>query len=174
MQPSPANNERPQATPWALPKITLEPLEPTISLGQIYSLERRGNGGRRLGSGWIEGMLLLALFAVIVAIFFVGNHAGFGDVAVHAFRVSHRIQQVFKGQAVKPGTALILDSNPATRNVTKASLERQGYTVLIAGSKRKALEILEDPRAPIALIVTPSKLFDKALIVPGAQLLITH
>jgi hypothetical protein len=172
MQPSSGSNiltmERPQAAPSALPG----PLEPKITLGQIYTLSR-GKGGGRVGSEGIGGSPLLALIAVIVAIFFIGKHATFGDVAMNASRVSRQLQQVFKGPAVKLGTALLLDSNPATRNVTKASLEQQGYTVLMVGSKREAIEILEDRHAPIALIVTRGKLFDKALIVPGAQVLIT-
>jgi hypothetical protein len=115
----------------------------------------------------------LALIAVIVAMFLIGNQATFGDVAVNARRVSREFQQVFKGQAVKPGIALLLDSNPSTRNVTKASLEHRGYTVLLVGSKRAALEILARPPAPIGLIVMRGKLFAKALTAPGAQVLLT-
>jgi hypothetical protein len=140
-------------------------------MSQVYT-PRCGKTGAPVGPGRMGELLLLALIAVIVAMFLIGNQATFGDVAVNARRVSREFQQVFKGQAVKPGTALLLDSNPATRNVTKASLEQRGYTVLMVGSKRAALEILKRPPAPIGLMVVRGKLFAKALTVPGAQVLI--
>jgi hypothetical protein len=159
--------ERPQAPARALAEV----LDRKIIMSQVYA-PSCSKTGASVGSGRMGELFLLALIAVIVAMFLIGNQATFGKVAVNAFRVSREIQQVFKGPAVKLGMALLLDSNPATRDVTKASLEQRGYTVLMVGSKRAALEILERPPAPISLIVIRGKLFAKALTAPGAQVLI--
>jgi hypothetical protein len=160
--------ERPQAPARALAEV----LNRKIHMSQVCT-PSCGNTGASVGPGRMRKLLLLALIAVIVAMFLIGKQATFGKVEVNAFKVSREIQQVFKGQVVKPGTALLLDSNPATRDVTKASLEQRGYTVLMVGSKRAALEILERPPAPISLIVMRSKLFAKGVTAPGAQVLLT-
>ena len=49
---------------------------------------------------------------------------------------------------------LVVDDYPAVRSVVKAVLESAGYGVITANDGLEALELLEDPGAAIALLLT--------------------
>ena len=67
-----------------------------------------------------------------------------------------------------------MENNPTRRNITEIALQQQGYKVLVAQNRRQALEVVGQTHEAISLIVVPRRLFDNALMVPGAQVLITN
>jgi hypothetical protein len=131
----------------------------------------RSEGPRRASS-----ITLVVLAIVIPAMLVVSSSGGFKDMTGATARVSRAITQGFgsKPAPASPGTALLLENRPTARTVTQIALEQQGYKVLVAHSKKQALELVDRNSDSIMLIVVPRRMFDNALMVPGAQVLITN
>ena len=134
------------------------------------STSRTGSETRRASS------VVVVVLAVVALAVFLSSSSGFKDMTGTATRVSRGITDGFgrKPAAVSPGTALLLDNRTTARNITQIALEQQGYKVLIAHSKKQALELVDQNSDAIVLIVVPRRMFDNALMVPGAQVLITN
>ena len=131
----------------------------------------RTDGAQRASS------ITLALLAVGIMALIIASSSSLKDMTGAATRVSREITQGFGSKAAaatSPGTALLLENRATARNVTQIALEQQGYKVLIAHSKKQALDLVEHNSDAIVLIVVPRRMFDGALMVPGAQVLITN
>jgi two-component system cell cycle sensor histidine kinase/response regulator CckA len=73
-----------------------------------------------------------------------------------------RVSGTHTGVFAAPGseTILVVEDEPAVRNLVRAMLEKQGYVVLIAEDGAGALEILDEHSGPIHVLLTD-------MVMPG-------
>jgi len=101
------------------------------------------------------------------------SEKGIGTVCNVFFRAAEAPKETVArpepGGALPRGveTILVIDDDPAVRDVARKALERLGYTVLTASDGLEAAEILRDPDGPVHLalldIGMPALAGDKAL-----------
>ena len=119
---------------------------------------------------------VIVLAATMAAMILAAVPLRLKQVPATAGGLAHGVSHLFVKNELAPAsnTALLLDNNAATCAVTRAAIEHQGYTVLVAHNKKEAFDILEHKPDNVALIVMPRRMFDRALLVSGAQVLITN
>jgi len=142
-------------------RVYIRPVDGTSSgSGEVpLNLQSVGQGGRGRRASTV---ILAALLGGLVAVLLVSSSGFQGTRAVSP--IGWLPESFARKPAAQrsPGVALLVENNPTSRSVTQIALERQGYKVLVAASKKQALELVDHNSDAIVLIVVPRRMFDNA------------